>query len=90
MTVTIRLPQPLRVYADSAAAVEVDGATVGEALGALDKQLPAVGRRILDEQGCIRRHLMVFVGDERTHSLDTALADGAELSIIPAVSGGSC
>jgi sulfur-carrier protein len=89
MAVCVRLPQPLRVYADGEATVSVDNAaTLGEAFAALESTWPAIARRITDEQGCVRRHLMVFVGEDRVYDLDAALPDGAEVSIIPAVSGG--
>ena len=89
MSICIRLPQPLRVYADGEATVSVDGAaTLGKAFTELESRWPAIARRITDEQGCVRRHLMVFVGEERVYDLDAVVPDGAEVSIIPAVSGG--
>ena len=87
MTV-VRLPSMLRDHAGGAATVDVDGATVGEVLRALDRRFPAVGRRITDEQGAVRRHVHVYVGDERAGSLDELVPEGVEISILAAVSGG--
>lgn len=52
---------------------------------------PGVTARTLDERGDLRRHMNVFVGDENARDLDgldTPIHDGAEVSIIPAISGG--
>ncbi len=50
---------------------------------------PAVGRRIRDEAGAVRRHVNVFIGDEKVRDLeDTAVPEGAEVTVLPAVSGG--
>lgn len=94
MRLTIRLSPVLRDLAGGARTVELslaDGATVGDALLALAQAHPGVGRRVCDEQGQVRRHVNVFVGADNIRDLDgqqTVLADGAELSILPAISGG--
>jgi molybdopterin converting factor small subunit len=90
VTVTVRIPGPLRPYCDGRGEVVVDGAaTVAAAIAAL----PAgVRERVLDEQGRIRQHVNVFVGPDDirgTGGLATALADGASVFVIPAVSGGA-
>jgi molybdopterin converting factor small subunit len=88
LSVTVRLPGPLRDYAEGVSTVSVEAATVADVLRELDKTWPAVGRRITDEQGAIRRHVHVFVGDERVRLLTDAIADGTEVTIMAAVSGG--
>lgn len=90
---SVRLPSPLAPYADARARVDLPGtpATVGEALEALFTRHPALRLRVVDEQGALRPHVNVFVGSESirfTRGLDTALFDGAELVILPAISGG--
>jgi sulfur-carrier protein len=94
-TVHVRLPAQLREYADGQAALDVDldlddadDATVGALLRAIERRHPLLGRRITDEQGAIRRHVHVYLGDERTRDLTQPIADGVEVSILPAVSGG--
>jgi molybdopterin synthase sulfur carrier subunit len=71
--------------------VETSGGTLGDALEALFAAHPAIRDRILTERGEIREHVNVFVGKNearRTGGLATSLADGMEISIIPAISGG--
>jgi molybdopterin converting factor small subunit len=92
--VTVHLPGPLRGYAAGADRVVLEAApaTVGEAIAALGARHPGVRDRVLDEQGRLRPHVNVFVGQESvrdTEGLATRLADGAELHILAAVSGGS-
>jgi len=92
--VTVTLARALREFAGGADAVTVelgdgavDGATVGQVLRRLGEQHPAVGRRICDEQGKVRRHVNVFVNG--TKALDDApVAPGDEVVVLPAVSGG--
>jgi molybdopterin converting factor small subunit len=57
----------------------------------LSARFPAVTDRVLTEQGLVRRHVNVFVGDESIRfldGLDTPITDGATITIVPAVSGG--
>ncbi len=92
MTVKVRIPTPLRKFADGQAAVEGTGATVGEVLAQLGDRYPGLAQRICDDSGEIRRFVNVFLGDEDIRFLDqlaTAVTDGAELSIIPAIAGGA-
>ncbi len=86
--VEVRLPAILRTYADGRSSVEVHAASVGAALAALEATHPAVGRRVRDEQGAIRRHVSVFHGDDLVRDLDAALVDGDTLTVVAAVSGG--
>ena len=94
MKMTVQLPGALRELArgERALVVEVDEpATVGTLLDALVRQLPAVERRIRDETGTLRRHVNVFVGDANVRDgagLAEPLSDGAEVRVIPAISGG--
>ena len=88
--IKVNLPGPLRPYADGNAHVELDKGpcSVGDVLTALERQHPAIGRRVTDEQGHIRSHVHVYVGDERAKQLTDAVDDGAEVTILAAVSGG--
>ena len=93
MPVTVHLPGPLREYAAGAARVSLPGdlTTVREAISLLGERHPGVLHRILDEQGHVREHINIFVGDESirvTGGLATPIQDGSEILIIPAVSGG--
>jgi len=91
MAVTIRVPTQLRSLAGGASEVGVEGATVAEALKALDAAHPGFGERLFDEGGGLRRFVNVFVADEDIRFLDgvgTAVTEGQTVSIVPAVAGG--
>ena len=91
MTTTIRIPTPLRNATGGVSTVEVEAATVGEALASLEQAHPGVGERLLDESGKLRRFVNVFVDDEDVRfaqGLDTPVQSGSTVSIIPAVAGG--
>lgn len=94
MGVTVWLPGVLRQFTGGNARVDVDvssAATVGAVLDRLERDFPALGRRIRDERGMVRRHVNVFVGTTNIRDaalLDTAVGDGDEISVLPATSGG--
>jgi sulfur-carrier protein len=85
--VLVRLRGPLKALADGGEH-QIAGATVGELLEALERAKPPLDGWILDERGRIRRHINVFVNGERG-SEDTSVADGDEVDVLPAISGGS-
>ena len=94
MTVAVRVPASLRSFAGGQGVVHLDlhpGADVGTVLDHLAVAFPALERRVRDEQGRLRRHVNLFVGAVHIRDLDdlaTTLADGSEVVILPAVSGG--
>ena len=91
MAVTVRVPTQLRTLSDGAPEVAVEGATVGEVLAALDASHPGFRARLFDDDGQLRRFVNVFVADEDVRfmkGLETEVAAGSTVSIIPAVAGG--
>ena len=91
MATTIRIPTPLRKLTGDQELVEAEGSTVGELLDALDVRFPGLKERICDEQGNVRRFVNIFLNDEDIRFLDnkaTAVKEGDELSIVPAIAGG--
>ncbi|UDY34580.1 ubiquitin-like small modifier protein 1 [Dermatobacter hominis] len=89
--VTIRIPTTLRTLTGGSSSVEVEGATIGEVLANLDAAHPGFKDRLFDDDGSLRRFVNVFLADDDVRYLDgvdTAVTDGAEISIIPAVAGG--
>ena len=93
MPVSVVLPRALTPYARGIGTVQVEKpvGTVRDALVVLAAQWPALVDRVLTEQGELRRHVNVFVGDESIGFLDglnTAIGDDTTITIVPAVSGG--
>jgi molybdopterin converting factor small subunit len=93
MGVSVVLPRALLPYARGVGTVRIEEpcATVRDALAATASRWPAVIDRVLTEQGVLRRHVNVFVGDESIaflDGLDTKLAADTTITIVPAVSGG--
>jgi molybdopterin converting factor small subunit len=91
MAVTVRIPTQLRNLSGGDSEVSVDATTVAEALKALDAAHPGFGERLFDESGALRRFVNVFVADEDIRfmqGVDTPVAEGGVVSIIPAVAGG--
>jgi molybdopterin converting factor small subunit len=87
----VRIPTQLRTLTGGTSEVTVDGSTVAEVLKALDQAHPGFQDRLFDESGSLRRFVNVFVADEDIRfqqGLDTAVADGQTVSIVPAVAGG--
>ena len=91
MSVTVRIPTQLRNLTGGSGEVAVEASTVGDALKALDVAHPGFGERIFDETGRLRRFVNVFLAEEDVRflqGLETSVADGQTVSIIPAVAGG--
>lgn len=93
MPVTFHIPGALREFTEGRSKVEIldSPATVADALSALWILHPGVRDRIATEQGQIREHINIFVGDEHiryTGGLMTRLSAGSQISIVPAISGG--
>jgi MoaD family protein len=91
MAVTVKLPTQLRAAAGNATEAQVDGGTVGEALDSLYAQHGELRDRIADDAGGLRRFVNVYLGGEDIRFLEglaTAVKDGDELTILPAVAGG--
>lgn len=82
------VPSQLRGYTGGKSEVDAAGTTVADALADLDRQFPGFRFRVIDEQDRVRRHIILFVGGERTEDLGAVIADGAELHIVGALSGG--
>ena len=94
MKVAFQLPGTLAAYAEGRGCVEVQTlvGTVGGALAVLFNRHPALRHRVLGEDGHVRPHVNLFVGREsirHTGGLATPLEEGAEVFILPAVSGGA-
>jgi molybdopterin converting factor small subunit len=91
MSATVRIPTILRSYTGGANEVTADGATLAEVLDSLESAHPGLRARVLDDAGALRRFVNIYVGDDDVRfigGLEATVADGAKISIIPAVAGG--
>jgi molybdopterin converting factor small subunit len=91
VNIAIRIPGPLRDYSGGASELRMAAPSVREALLQIEQWYPALYRNICDETGAVRRHIGLFVNTSHVRDregLDTALASGDVLTILPAVSGG--
>ncbi len=89
--VTVYVPSQLRKYCRGATRFPIAADTVQSALGVLEREHAALYRNLCDETGALRGHLNVFVNADHMRDLDgidTTLAPGDEVTIVPAVSGG--
>jgi sulfur-carrier protein len=90
-TARIRIPTQLRTLTNGLGEVDVEGSTVGELLKGLEALYPGFAERLFDESGQLRRFVNVFIAEEDVRflqGLDTPVAQGQTLSIVPAVAGG--
>jgi molybdopterin/thiamine biosynthesis adenylyltransferase/molybdopterin converting factor small subunit len=92
MTVKVYIPTPFRALTEKQARVEVDSRTVGDVLRELEGRYPGLRERLRDPQGSLFEYINVYVNSQAIDDLQgegTALEEGDEVSIIPAVAGGS-
>lgn len=92
MSVSISIPTPLRTYTDNKDQVDVDAATVGEAIGQLVAEHADLKPHLYTEDGKLRTFVNIFLNDEDVRFLDkqnTPVKAGDHLSIIPSIAGGS-
>lgn len=91
MSVTIRVPAALRACCGGARELSLSALTVRAALEQLERSHPSLCRSVCDETGAVRRHVNLFVNTANMRDLDgldSALAPGDVITILPAVSGG--
>ena len=91
MSKKVRIPTPLRKLTNNEEVVEINAATVADAIGELQTRYPGIKERLVDETGTVRRFVNVYVNEEDIRFLQnqqTTLKDGDEVSIIPAIAGG--
>ena len=93
MSVTVRIPTPLRPVTSGQAEVKIEGATVGEVLKKMDAQFQGFGERVLeDDRKNVKRFINVFVNEDSIRDkkdLDTEVKPGDTISILPSIAGGA-
>ena len=91
MSITVRIPTPLRKLTNEQDVVTGDGGTLMACIDGLDGSYPGLKERLLDETGDLRRFVNIYINGEDVRFADgvnTALKAGDEVSIVPAVAGG--
>jgi molybdopterin synthase sulfur carrier subunit len=91
MSVQVKLPTILRKHAGGQPRVSAEGSTLREVLEDLEARYPGVTRNVLAEEGGLHRFVNVYLNDEDVRylgSLETEVAEGDTVSILPAVAGG--
>jgi sulfur-carrier protein len=91
MSVQVRIPTPLRRFTGGAEEVPAAGATIGHVINDLEQKHAGIKERLCDEEGRVRRFVNIYVnGDDIRflNNLETAVKDGDEVSIVPAIAGG--
>ena len=92
MSITVRIPTPLRRVTNGQDKVSVEGSNLSEVVGSLDAQFPGLKERLCDEHGEIRNFVNIYVNGEDVRflqGLDSKTKSGDEISIVPAVAGGA-
>ena len=90
--IRVRVPTPLRPMTGGKSEIEMEGQTVAQLIENLGAAHPGLKERLYDEKGEVRRFINIYVNEEDIRFLtgtDTPLKDGDEVSIIPAIAGGT-
>ncbi|MEN9577188.1 MAG: hypothetical protein RJA70_197 [Pseudomonadota bacterium] len=90
MSITVRIPTPLRTLTGGHEEVSVEGANIQAVIDNLESSYPGMKERLVDEKG-VRRFVNLYLGDEDIRFLDglnTSVKAGDEISIVPAIAGG--
>lgn len=88
----LRIPTPLRPYAEGQSEIPVQGQTVSEALADLTAQYPQLRQHLFSDEGELRAFVNLFLGEEdirHLQGIDTPLKDSDKLRIIPSIAGGN-
>ena len=91
MAVNVKIPTPLRNLTGDLDTVASEGATLQELVGHLETVYPGMRERLCDDTGSLRRFVNVYINGEDVRflsGLESALKEGDEVSIVPAVAGG--
>jgi MoaD family protein len=91
MSITVKIPTPLRPLLSGQSEIKIEGATVGEVLLKLDSQYKGFGDRVLDGDKSVKRFINVFVNEDNIRdkkNLETEVKAGDTISILPSIAGG--
>ena len=92
MPVKVRIPTPLMKLTNNQAEISAEGETIADILNNLESQFAGIKERICEENGTPRRFINIYLNEEDIRFLEgdkTQIKDGDEISIIPAIAGGT-
>ncbi len=92
MAIKVRIPTPLQKLTNNQSEVACDAKDINSLLAELERQHPGIRERLCDAEGKLRRFVNVYVNEEDIRFLqgqETAVKDGDDISIIPAIAGGA-
>ena len=92
MSIKVMIPSPLQKLTKDQAEIEAEGGSIKELIENIEKNFPGIKERICDDSGKVRKFINIYVNEEDIRFLkqdETSLKDGDEVSIIPAIAGGS-
>ena len=92
MSLVVRIPTPLRVATNGLDKAEVEGDTLSEVIDSLESQYPGIKERLCDVSGDLRHFVNIYINGEDVRflqGLQTDTKSGDEISIVPAVAGGT-
>ena len=91
MSVSVRIPTPLRRMTNGQGKVEIESGTLSQLVEQLDASFPGIKARLINEDGELHYYVNIYLNGEDVHflqGLETAASSGDEISIVPAVAGG--
>ncbi|PZC40962.1 MAG: molybdopterin synthase sulfur carrier subunit [Chloroflexi bacterium] len=92
MTIKVKIPTPLRSLTQDQGLVSISATNVESAINELEKQFPGIKERVCEEDGSLRRFVNIYINGEDIRFLDdlqSSIKDNDEISIVPAVAGGT-
>ncbi len=90
-SIKVHIPGELRPQVGDQPAVDLEGSSVDEVLRTLAGDYPVLGKRLFSPEGRLNRFINIYLNDEDIRfleNLETAVCDGDEISIVPAIAGG--
>jgi len=86
--ISVFVPSQLTSYTGGVSRLEARGETLAGVLDDLDRRYPGLRFRVIDEQDRVRRHMRIFLNGEAARDVAAPLAEGDEVLIFGALSGG--
>ncbi|MDR1572272.1 MAG: MoaD/ThiS family protein [Clostridiales Family XIII bacterium] len=89
---SLLIPTALRAFTDGKSEVDAEGCTVGALVSSLADAYPDIRQHLYGEDGGLRPFINIYVGEDSikgTGGLDTPVAEGDSVMLVPAIAGGS-